>query len=149
MKVCTKCKVEKELSEFYKDKSKKDGLQSYCKGCNNIGTTAYQKANPDKEKARKAAWKKANPAKVAAQTVKRYAAKLQRTPKWLSKEQLKEIEEFYIDAHAIQGFSGIPQNVDHIVPLQGENVSGLHVPWNLQIMYGPENWRKRNKYEQS
>lgn len=34
MKICTKCKIEKELTEFTKDKTKKSGLRSYCKLCN-------------------------------------------------------------------------------------------------------------------
>jgi hypothetical protein len=34
MKECTKCKIEKESSEFSKDKDKKDGLTSNCKACN-------------------------------------------------------------------------------------------------------------------
>lgn len=49
MKICTKCNVEKELSEFYKDKSKKDGLSSSCKECKTAQNKAYMKAH-QKEK---------------------------------------------------------------------------------------------------
>ena len=41
-KVCSKCKVEKQVCEFYKDKQKKDGLTSTCKICkNNKGHYSY------------------------------------------------------------------------------------------------------------
>ena len=65
-KTCNKCKQEKELAEFHRDKQKKDELRTPCKVCVNAGVAAYSKANPDKEKARKAAWRKANPEQVKA-----------------------------------------------------------------------------------
>ena len=65
MKICNKCKVEKELNQFSKDKSKKDGLMLYCKVCSKAHSIAWQKANPEKAKAQVAAWQKANPEKVS------------------------------------------------------------------------------------
>ena len=44
-KVCTKCKVEKSLDNFYKFKNSKDGFQSRCKVCNKKDTVDYKKVN--------------------------------------------------------------------------------------------------------
>jgi hypothetical protein len=68
------------------------------------------------------------------------ASKLLACPKWLTKEQLLEIQNIYFEAK-IKGLE-----VDHIVPLQGNNVCGLHVPWNLQLLSRAENASKSNKY---
>jgi len=79
--------------------------------------------------------KMTNRAKVA----KYKAAKLQRIPVWMTKDELKMMRFFYINC---------PEgcDVDHIVPLQGENVSGLHILSNLQYLTKEENGRKGNKF---
>ena len=74
-----------------------------------------------------------------AKTAKYDAAKIQRVPIWMSNEELKMIQFFY--AKCPKGC-----DVDHIVPLQGENVSGLHVLSNLQYLTKEENGRKGNKF---
>lgn len=90
-------------------------------------------------------WKRNNKGKVNADTAKRRAAKLQRTPSWLTSEDFKKIEEFYVEARRLTAETGIPHEVDHIYPLQGETCSGLHVPSNLQILTKAENCKKGNK----
>lgn len=80
-----------------------------------------------------------------AKTAKRRSAKMLRTPDWLTKEHLKEIEEFYIRAKEMEKETGLKYHVDHIIPLQGRLVSGLHVPWNLQIITALENTSKGNR----
>ena len=79
--------------------------------------------------------KAVNRAKVA----KYKAAKLQRIPVWMTKDELNMMRLFYVKCP--QGF-----DVDHIVPLQGRNVSGLHVLLNLQYLTKEENGRKANKF---
>jgi hypothetical protein len=81
--------------------------------------------------------------------MKRHASKMNRTPKWLTKEQRTEIRSFYLRATKLSKETGILYHVDHIVPLQGKTVSGLHVPWNLQVMVGAGpngNCSKGNKF---
>ena len=80
---------------------------------------------------------------------RRHASKLKCTPPWLTEDQLKQIESYCSLAKELQWLSEEPLEVDHIVPLQGENVSGLHVPWNLQILPKSLNCSKGNKLEVS
>lgn len=88
-----------------------------------------------------------NPEWKAAHCAKRRAHKLRACPAWLTKDQLDEIEVFYRKAKQLFKETNIPHHVDHIVPLQGKTVSGLHVPWNLQILTASENSKKGNKLE--
>lgn len=83
-------------------------------------------------------YKKKNPRKHSEYTARRKARKLNATPKWLTEAQIVYMKAFYAlcpDGH----------HVDHIVPLQGKTVCGLHVPWNLQILTTEENLSKGNK----
>ena len=62
-------------------------------------------------------------------------------------EDLEKIEWFYREAKRLFKETGIPHHVDHIIPLQGKYVSGLHVPTNLQILTASENSTKGNRFE--
>lgn len=73
---------------------------------------------------------------------KRRAAKLQATPVWADE---KAISIIYRKA-AILRSHGEDMHVDHIIPLQGKTVCGLHVAENLIIIPAAENIRKRNKF---
>ena len=92
------------------------------------------------------AWKKANKAKVNASTRKRQTAKLQRTPAWLTEHDYKVMESKYAIAAWLSGVVGVEYHVDHIIPLRGNNVSGLHVPDNLRVIPAKDNLEKSNKY---
>ena len=90
---------------------------------------------------------KENPEWKAAQCAKRRSRKLRACPPWLTKEQFDEIECFYMEAKRLFKETNVPHHVDHIVPLQGKLVSGLHVPWNLQVITASANVKKNNRYE--
>ena len=91
-------------------------------------------------------WKQENVGKVRADTIKRRLAKMHRTPAWLSPDDHWMIEQAYEIAALRTTMFGFSWHVDHILPLQGELVSGLHVPTNLQVIPGVDNVRKANKY---
>jgi len=109
-------------------------------------TRLWNEANAERVKAVTAAWAKANPGKKNRSWAMRKAAKLQRTPAWLTPADFSAIEQFYAEAARLSDLTGIAFEVDHILPLQGELVSGLHVPSNLQILLKSVNRSKRNKF---
>ena len=123
-------------SEIYQ-KNKQDRLE-YARN--------HYAENTEVIKAKVKRYTKENRSKVNAIKAKYRAARHNATPDWLTREHLKEIEEFYILAKELAWLNGgeILQ-VDHIVPLQGKDVCGLHVPWNLQILTKAENVKKFNK----
>lgn len=123
--------------------------------------TKWDLANPEKVKASRKRtkakhraknaeytrlWCKRNPERMrhlrAGRSARDRAIKLQAQPKWLSPEQLLEIRAYYRQAVATTKATGIDHAVDHIVPLCGANVCGLHVPWNLQVLTRLENCQK-------
>ena len=81
----------------------------------------------------------------AQRASKRRAAKVLACPKWLSNIDLAKIKSIYKMANNLSKKTGTKHHVDHIVPLQGKDVCGLHVPWNLQVLPAEENLRKYNK----
>ena len=91
-------------------------------------------------------WRINNPGKNTAKSNKYRTAKMQRTPKWLTKEDFKRMERKYEMCALMTSFLGVDYCVDHIMPLQGYNVSGLHVPENLQILLVSDNLSKSNKF---
>lgn len=99
----------------------------------------YRDTHKEETAARSAQWAADSPGARSASAAKRLAAKLLRTPSWLTKQHLDELKDIYIDRP--EGY-----HVGRIVPLQGNNVSGFHVPWNLQYLSVEENLRKGNNF---
>lgn len=101
-------------------------------------------ASKNKERKREAdrAFVENNRAVVRSYKAKRRAKERQATPAWLTEAHLEAIKAIYIEAERLSKETGIPYQVDHIVPLSGKTVSGLHVPWNLRAIPAPENNRR-------
>lgn len=70
----------------------------------------------------------------------------QRTPNWLTESDFLRIAARYKEAHWMTARTGIKHHVDHIIPLRGENVCGLHVPANLRVITAQHNFAKSNKF---
>lgn len=87
---------------------------------------------------------KENLYKINAISSKRRASKIQRTPKWAD---LNKIKSFYLEAANLTKETNVKYVVDHVIPLQGNKVSGLHVENNLQVITEKENSKKLNKFE--
>lgn len=159
-KYCNNCATYQELDRFSNDGTRKVGK---CKDCvaeyqqmyHNLHPNArkeYYLANRDKILSRVIEYKKEHAEKYSnyikeyylknkdSGIFREYAArrrsrKLHATPSWANLDIIKEI---YRNAEGM--------HVDHIIPLQGELVCGLHVESNLQYLTPEENLAKGNKF---
>jgi hypothetical protein len=107
----------------------------------------YYTANLAKERRRIAAWIKENPALVNLYSAARRARYKACTPQWLTPSQRQQMLDAYAFARAWTLATGVKHDVDHIIPLRGKQVSGLHVPWNLRIIPAHENRKKSNRLQ--
>jgi hypothetical protein len=112
-------------------------------------TRRYTKENAEKMRARVKAYQAQNKEKYLeyqnAYQAARRVFKRSAQPPWVSIDSLKKIYKTMRQKNKLAGY--VAYHVDHIVPLQGKNVCGLHVPWNLQIITAYENQSKSNKWE--
>lgn len=181
MKKCTSCKLEKELSEFNRNKRNKDGHSTECRECAKKYLEEYRLRNKEiltiknrefKEKNREtinsknrerykekrlnesfmsrkrlanSLYKSNNKGKVNSDTAKRHTSKIKRCC-LTTKEDFDIISLLYKEAENLTVTTGINHHVDHIIPLQGKLVSGLHIPSNLQILTEKENCSKHNSF---
>lgn len=128
---CHKCGNIKPTIEFSKGIGK-----ALCKDCDNMHSEIYRKNNLDKCKNRCKLHYLNNKASYLARNALRRAKKLNATPSWADQNKIREI------------YNKCPEgyHVDHILPLQGQLVSGLHVENNLQYLTAEENLKKHNKF---
>ena len=113
---------------------------------NKEAVKARAQARPAEEKTRhKQEYKAANPELYKELTNARRRRFRQATPRWLTPEQKLEMRLKYRLAIELSRRLGVPYAVDHIIPLQGEEVCGLHVPWNMEVITQEQNLKKSNK----
>jgi len=173
LRICKKCGLEKELKDFSKNKKCKYGVTHECKTCFLVRQRKWYGENKEKARANRMKgyykyhelnkerthdWRKNNLSKFAesqnksrkkhysrvlADNAKRRALRIQRTPLWAN---LEMIEVFYWVAIELSKVMSQKYHVDHIIPLQGKNVSGLHVQNNLQVMLAIDNCKKSNHF---
>lgn len=123
LRFCSNCSSLKKEEEFYTNKAKPDGIADICKLCNRSSRIECYNNNPHKE--------------LFANNIREKRMKELQTPKWAN---IPKIESIY--KNRPEGY-----HVDHIVPLNGELVSGLHVEYNLQYLLAAENLSKRNNFD--
>ncbi len=116
----------------YREKALATAARWYSENRDRAIENARRWASENKEAARKGA---------VARTVKYKAVKLRAIPPWADVAAIISVYEQAADLRQL----GVDVHVDHVVPLQGRNVCGLHVHWNLQLLYGPDNCSKGNK----
>ena len=115
----------------------------YAANADMVKTKALGRSNEQRQVYRRA-WKKTHPDEVKASTKHRRDKHKQATPPWTTLEHKQQIRQLYIDAMTVSRVTGVAYVVDHIIPLRGETVCGLHVPWNLQVITREENLKKSN-----
>ena len=168
MKQCSKCGQVKAMTDFYADAREKDGLRHACKNCicsarkeayrkNHAveieRSRAWKKQNAERHLTYNAEWRAENPAQASQHTRKWQRANPSKCAEikarrriagacsWASKQEIDEIYEFASEFRS----AGFDVHVDHIVPLRGKNVSGLHVEHNLRVCLATANLRKGNR----
>jgi hypothetical protein len=147
--ICTKCNESKDVDAFYTHSDGRPRRQ--CKACRNIVNNTWKRNNSDKidrpiigtlEYAKQLQatrrWRKNNKAYDAFRAKTYRLRKLQQVPPWADIDKIKSV---YLTCP--EGF-----HVDHIIPLKGKYVCGLHVENNLQHLPARENIQKSNKYEE-
>ena len=112
-----------------------------------LSISNWQKKNPEKCCNNTKKWVQANKGIVNARTRAYQLAKINRTPAWLTAIDYERIQNEYKLAEILRKLTNQQWHVDHIIPLQGKIVSGLHVPSNLRVVVAKENIAKSNKFE--
>lgn len=145
MKTCSKCYIEKCLSEFHKNARYKDGHYNQCKECHRAAVNKNWSENKQAYRERMKAHYQLNKDTYNARK-KAYYARRDRLSPDLTEEESEKVKQFYWLARDLKAVTGEEYHVDHIKPL---SKGGLHHPDNLQILPSDLNLKKGARYEES
>ena len=144
MKTCFKCKQVKPYTAYAKHSTSKDGYYTSCIDCKKSYKKEWYLKNKERLLEKASDWSKNNLEKKRFYRSIRRATIASSTPKWANLDKIKQI---YKCASDLKKQTGILYEVDHIVPLKGKNVCGLHIEHNLQIIEMSKNRQKAYKLE--
>ena len=136
---------EKRSKKPKSEASKEAGRRYYERNKSMVIARANARTAEEK-KQYKEKYKKENPDRYKTLTSLRRRRFRNATPPWLTYLQKNEIRQLYMIAVTMTKTTGERYVVDHIVPLHGQDVCGLHVPWNMRVITQDENLKKSNKY---
>lgn len=168
LKLCTKCNLVKPPIEFNVNSASPDGRAWKCKACSRARSKKFRELHPgafqkwastqrerlaqsrkewrnrNGERRRESfrAWSRNNRDKINAKDARRNATIRSAMPPWANKDSIRAV---YTEAYRLRKETGLPYQVDHIVPLQSSIVCGLHWEGNLQIILKHENISKLNR----
>lgn len=161
-KECVTCKKELPFTEFSRDRTAKHGFKYNCKCCRASRRKELDLLNPEvlilqrkrtysinKDKRlleNKQNYIK-NKAKHIAKARKYDLSKINRTPTWVSKKDMKKVETLYLLSDRLTRCLQLSFHVDHEIPLRGKRVSGLHIFENLRVIPATTNLQKGNKWQ--
>lgn len=136
LRKCPKCNYIKHISGYYPDPTRYNGVTVYCCECEKIKNAQYRITNAENIVEYRKKHYIDNRAYYIHKNALRRAVLLKATPPWADLSKIKEI------------YRNCPEgwHVDHVIPLQGDLVCGLHVETNLKPVPAKENLAKGNKY---
>lgn len=143
---CAKTKVAKRRAEF-PEREAVYWRNYSIKHASELKERDQRRSREDKVGRRRLArnYYRKNPDKALAYNKARKRRVRQATPLWIQPRDLQRIRDFYLEAQRKTKETGIQHHVDHIYPLKGKSVCGLHVPINLRVIPAEENLRKYNR----